>query len=462
MTSSETASDIDQKSRGYRYSWVVLSASLLAYCIYMFQRSDISTATPGLTAAYGWSAVTIGWINSAMVWSYAVMQIPFGYVCDRWLGPRATVSLGTALLVIGAVLFGPFLPDVGVSIVVRILIGTGSAAILVPANSMLANWFPSSRRGLQTAILFAGGQVAMVVASLLMPVLVGGTTKVLGLSVPQTAYFVVGLPMIAAIPLVFRFARNRPEDVGLKSIVDAPAQEKAAGESRESISHVLRHSSTLYVLTFAYVGFVGGSNINAWLTLFFVNVYGMSRVNAALVFTLVSVLPWVVGQPIAGALGDRIGHRRLVISSLLVSTITVGLLTALVAVYGTVSYQVAVVLLVVFWSATSAMVNSWPLTTEYFSPKVAGTVAGVMNTGGNLAGAATTLIPGYFILDTAHSSYLPVFAFGTLVVGVGLVASLFLPKRKRGEEPSVLTTVGPSRIPGGGRTSPSTSAEPPG
>jgi len=420
---------MEQGKQVYPYSWVVLSSALLAYCVYMFQRSDISTVIPGLTSAYGWSAVTIGWINSAMVWSYAIMQIPLGYVSDRWLGPRATISLGTGLLVLGAVLFGPFLPNVGISIAVRVLIGTGSAAVLVPANSMLANWFPPSRRGLQTAIIFAAGQISMVVASLLMPVLVSGPTHLLGMSSPQSAFLLVAIPMIVVVPVVFRFARNKPEDIGLQPILANGSADREGGAGDETIGHVLRHSSTLYALTIAYVGFVGGSNINNWLTLFFVNVYHVGEVYAALVFTLVSVVPWVVGQPLAGALGDRIGHRRIVIYSLVASTADIGLLTALVAVDRTVPFQYAVCLLVLFWVCTSAMVNSWPLTTEYFSPKVAGTVAGVMNTGGNLAGAATTVIPGYFILSTSHSSYLPVFVFGTAVIFVGLVASLFLPKK---------------------------------
>jgi sugar phosphate permease len=402
---------------------------LIVYFLYWFQRSDISTVIPSLISTYHWDPATVGWLNSALIWSYAVMQVPFGYVSERWLGARITVLFGTLLMGVGSVLFGIFLPSIELSIIIRALIGAGSAAILVPANSMLARWFSPSRRGMQTAILFNSGQLAMILASLIMPVLVSGQTRLLGLSSVQSDFLLVGLPVILAVPMVFRFTRNTPEDIGLPPITEQLSEARKVECNEESTGYVLKHSSSPYILTLVYAGATGGFSISAWLTLYFVKVYNMDNVTAAFLFTMVATVPPLLGQPLAGFVGDRIGHRKVVVYSLLGSFLIMALVTSLIALFGTIPLQYIITLLVLFWMFNSGLVNAWPLTTELFTPKVAGTAAGIMNSGGNLVGAIVSVVPGYFI--ASNPSFIPVFAIGTIVTLMGLVASLFLPSKKQ-------------------------------
>jgi len=419
---------MEQRRQSYPYSWIVLSAIFIDFFLYWFQRSDISTVIPALITTYHWDPATVGWLNSALIWSYAVMQIPFGYMSERWLGAKTTILFGTLLMVVGSVLFGIFLPSIELSIILRVLIGAGAAAILVPANSMFARWFSSSRRGIQTAILFAGAQVGMISASLLMPVLLGGSTRLLGLSSVQSAFLLVGLPVILALPIVFRFTHNKPEDIGLPPIAEESSEMRSGVNGEESTGYVLRHSLSPYIITLVYVGFIGGSSISVWLTLYFVKLYNMDNVMAAFLFTMIAIVPPLLGQPLAGLLGDRIGHRKVVVYSLLGSVLTIALVTSLIALYRTIPLQYAIGLLVLFFVLTSGLVNAWPLTTDLFTPKVAGTVSGIMNTGGNLAVAIVAVVTGYFI--ASDPSFISIFAIGTLVTLLGLVASLFLPSKK--------------------------------
>jgi ACS family D-galactonate transporter-like MFS transporter len=428
-----------QKARQYySYSWVVLASVFLSYFALMFQRYDISTVLPSLTTIYHWDISVAGWVNSAWIWSYSVMQIPFGYISERWLGTRITITAGTAMMALGAVLFSVFLPDVPLGIVSRLLIGAGAAAVLVPANSMFARWFAPSKRGLQTAVLLTGGHVAIMCASIVMPVLVAGSILVLGLPAAQGAYFMVALPLVIILPFVYRFTRNRPEDVGLPPIEEPgqDARREKALEATASVGDTLRHSASPYILTLIYAGFIGGSGISAWVTLYFADVYRVSNVNAGILFILVSVVPWLIGVPLSGVLGDRAGHRKVVFYSLLATVLTAAVLVASMATYGSVPLLDAVVLLFVYSTCTSGLVNAWPLTTELFSPRVAGTVAGMMNTGGNLAAALVALVPGYFIVASSPSSFISVFAIGGLFALGGLAGSRLLPGGGRKPEGS--------------------------
>jgi MFS family permease len=167
--------------------------------------------------------------------------------------------------------------------------------------------------------------------------------------------------------------------------------------------------------------------------LYLVDVYKLNLVLEAFIFTMVTIVPWLPGQPLAGVIGDRIGHRKVVVYSLLGAFLIMGILTSLVALYGTIPLPYAIVLLAGFWACTSGLVNAWPLTTELFSPRAAGTVAGMMNTGGNLAGAIVAVVAGYFIAP--GSSFVPVFAIGAVVAFVGLTAALLLPSKRLHAQP---------------------------
>ena len=417
----------------HRYSWVVLSSVLLAYFSLMFQRNDISTVLPSLIAAYHWTPETAGWVNSAWVWSYSVMQIPFGYVSERWLGTRATVTLGTAMMALGAVLFGFWMPSVVLGIVCRLTIGAGAAAILVPSNSMFARWFSSKRRGLQSAVLQTGGSLAVVCASVVMPALVAGSIILVGLPTVQSAYLVVGVPMVAVVPAVFYFTRNRPEDIGLPPIDEGEREtlKTNSGDEEMSVGATLRSSRQPYALTLVYVGFLGGAGIMSWVTVYFVDVYHLGAPTAALLLALVSVVPWLFGVPLSGVLGDRIGHGRLMILSLLASLVVISVLAVLVAFYGPMPLPYTVALLFLFTCCTSGYVNAWPLTTDFFTPRVAGTVAGMMNTGGNVASALVAVVPGYFIVEESPRSFVSVFGLAALLLVVALLSSTLLPRRGR-------------------------------
>jgi ACS family glucarate transporter-like MFS transporter len=68
----------------------------LLFCVYVLtfiDRINISIAAAYIMPEYGLSEVQIGWIFSAFILGYALMQVPGGWLGDRWAGFGGSVFL---------------------------------------------------------------------------------------------------------------------------------------------------------------------------------------------------------------------------------------------------------------------------------------------------------------------------------------------------------------------------------
>jgi hypothetical protein len=67
------------RERGYySLSWQILAVAWLVYFADVFMCFNIPTAIPLLRSEYHWSATTVGWVDSAYLWAYALTQVPWG------------------------------------------------------------------------------------------------------------------------------------------------------------------------------------------------------------------------------------------------------------------------------------------------------------------------------------------------------------------------------------------------
>src|SRR5215510_7878551 len=113
-------------SHGRRWTivWLLFAASLINY----FDRQTLSYALPFLAKDFNLDPVQQGLLSSAFFWSYALMQIPVGFVADRvnlrWLyaGAFALWSLAQGLT--------GFAGSVAVLIACRMVLGLGESIYL--------------------------------------------------------------------------------------------------------------------------------------------------------------------------------------------------------------------------------------------------------------------------------------------------------------------------------------------
>src|SRR5687768_5605130 len=71
---------------------VVLWLTVAIYMITYMDRVCIAHAAPEISKEFGFDRITMGWIFSAFSWSYALFQIPGGWLGDRF-GPRRVLPV---------------------------------------------------------------------------------------------------------------------------------------------------------------------------------------------------------------------------------------------------------------------------------------------------------------------------------------------------------------------------------
>lgn len=421
----------DGLPNAYGRSWYILLVAWAAYLIDLFMRYNIPTVIPILRREHDWSAATIGWIDSSFLIAYALGQLPWGVVSQRWLGARWTVTIGTALIAFASIAFAIHVDSIALAIVARALIGLGAAAVWVPVNPMLARWFAPGRRGTQTGILAMGGALGTGTGGAVMPLLITGSVSVFGLSAIQSGFLysaIPGLIMSALVPLVLR---HKPEEVGLvsldrsKPVVDqiVPIQKN----SGESFHEIMMSSRDPYVLVITYSAFIACKYfVWTWFAAFLVATYQIKIRNAGLLWAFVAAVPAALCQPLAGLASDRIGRTRALRFSLSIVT----LICSLFIVYTILGPKLVPAWIVLTTAAFSSIfvnmwVIVWPFTTTLFPTSAAGPIGGFMNTVAQIVGSLAPIASGYFI-DMTHS-YIVVFVAGAICAIIGMYAARFLP-----------------------------------
>src|SRR5208282_4906395 len=82
-----------EPKRSGKKRWLVLLLISLMYFITYLDRVNMSTAAPAISREYGFDEITMGFIFSAFVWSYALFQIPGGWLSDRFGSRRVLTSV---------------------------------------------------------------------------------------------------------------------------------------------------------------------------------------------------------------------------------------------------------------------------------------------------------------------------------------------------------------------------------
>src|SRR5438309_10792571 len=124
--------------------WTVLFLLCLMYLITYLDRVSLANTAPLISQEFGFSRVTMGVIFSAFVWSYALFQVPGGWLGDRF-GPRRVLavivsywSVMTALTAAAGGAISFFL--------VRFLFGIGEAGAFPVATRAMPLWYPRRER----------------------------------------------------------------------------------------------------------------------------------------------------------------------------------------------------------------------------------------------------------------------------------------------------------------------------
>ncbi len=129
----------------------------------------IALFLPKIREALGLSYTQAGILSAAATLSYALMQIPAGFLVDRF-GPRKLFFVGAFATNLLAFAFGG-ITAFWMALLIQVLAGAFRALLFIPGLIFVASWFPPARRATAMGIFTIGGFLGNVVLSVTGPAL---------------------------------------------------------------------------------------------------------------------------------------------------------------------------------------------------------------------------------------------------------------------------------------------------
>ncbi len=447
-----------------------LGAALLASSLLPLNSTMIAVALPEIAREF---ARAPGTVAQAVVASYLVaaivLQGPGGKLGDR-LGHRRILSLGQALVAVGAVL-GTMAPALGVLAVARVLMAAGGAAVVPATVALLRIELPPQRRGRAFGLFGA----VMALAAGIGPVVGGELVRAFG----WPSIFAANLPVIGLAAVLAAAGRTRRavpqvrprfDVVGTVLLTAALAALVLGLEATGRTAAVLLGACAALLVPmvwwerrvtdpvvafglFGTVAFTAGSLLVALQNLvMYTLLFELPQVLAALLAVgpaatgrlLVAMMAaMILASLVAGRLTDRIGARPLAVGGTVTCLAAVGLLAmADLSSLRPLVLPLAVLGLGVGLATPAAQSASLAAVPQERS----GAAAGIASTMRYLGGVVGVALLGRLVDLTGdrsavlaqHRSVLAVFAAALVA---GLVCAVVLPGRAAVREPA--------RVPGG-------------
>src|SRR5438270_1585063 len=394
--------------------WWLLALLFSAMLISYVHRGAFSVAAPFMARDLGLSKAGIGIVLSSFFWVYAFMQVPAGWIVDRFGTRRAYSqgflfwSLATALTAFGR--------NVVALIGLRVATGAGQTITFPASARAVANSFPQAERGTVTGIYLTGVRFGAALVNA-----IGGFF--LARYSWKLFFLVIGLvPLIWLLPWT-KFLCKWETPAASSPSGSMPATTNASFfESLMLLKNRSVFGIFLGFFAYDYVWFV----FITWLPGYLALERSFTPIRMA-VYSSVPYLPMSAIIILAGLFSDwlvRRGREERAVRKLF---IVVGLaIGCLIVPAGLVSSKLAAV-----WLLTISLCglgicspNTWTLTQAVCEKKIVGTVSGIQNFGGNIGGIIAPALTGYIAHVT--NSFALAFGLAGVVLVVGIFAYSFL------------------------------------
>ncbi len=391
------------KDSPQRWSLMILLVAAMLFCY--AQRNALSVASASMADDLGFNPAKTGVLLSSFFWVYAFMQMPSGWVVDRF-GVRRTYAFSFIFCSLISALTG-LANGLAALILLRVLLGTAQAVAFPASSRAVANWFQDSERGTVTGLYLAGVRYGSALISVF-----GGWF----LTYYDWRWFfaVVGAASLVWVAPWMGFLKKW-EEKG-----EQASSERQGAPFIKSLA-LLKHRSVLGVFLgfFAY-NYVWNVFLN-WLPNYLEKQLGFTKKEMG-VLNAMPLAAMSVIIVISGALSDRLIRRGRDEKRVRKIFLTIGMLicACLIVPAGFVEDRMtAVWLLTVSLSGLGvASPNTWTLTQAVSEKKIVGTVAGIQNFGGNVGATLAPMVTGFIAHFTGS------FAMALALCGVILVAGI--------------------------------------
>lgn len=397
-------------SRRSWLGWILLAS----FCVFQFTlQGSVGIFADSLKGSLGLDAKELSLLSSSFYYSYIMMQIPVGFIFDRY--PVRWISTIALTLVAASLLCFAFAPNLILACVARVFMGVACSFGFVGLLVAMGKWFPAS--------IFA---LIVAISECVELLGVAGLNSLLSLLVTEYDWR-FATKICAAIAMV----------IALGIFICIP-REKISGEQKESRKALWDSLKT--VLSYKEVWYGGFFSFTVFsVVTVFAGLWGipflMSAANIDLVgaTSLISMI-YIGGAFSSPVLGWLTGTFRL--SSIMIPSAAFSGLLMVAIIYGASNVSLITLYALIFVLGFASSVYQFPfaIVNKVLPSEVKGVAMGVTNILCMLNGPVLQPIIAFLLarsVSTSEEYTFESFQNGLLIIPVCSLIAVFLGFRLR-------------------------------
>jgi len=366
-----------------RHRWVIVGLLSLGMIIAYVSRANLSVvlAIPNFIKLFHLSDTDRGMLNSAFFWAYALLQIPAGWVVDRY-GVKFPYALSFVFWCMASAA-AAFAHSVAQLVALRVLLGVAESIVAPASLRWIRYHFIETERGLAVGLYMTGTKIGPAIA---VP-LAAWVTMLYGW---RPMFLVLGLG--GAVWLIPWLLLVRNDDPQIASQATKEAGKEPVPFGRVMASPVVWGT---VIATFCYMYFV--YFCMTWMPAYFVEQRHLSLSRMGF-YTFFSFGGMAVTAALAGWGADwliRRGGNPITVRKWFTLA---GFAIACTELIGAQSSSVTMALVFAVVSLSGlglATANYWALTQTLVPATAIGRVSGVQNCAASLAGIVAPIVTGW-------------------------------------------------------------------
>lgn len=419
----------EKKSARGGLRWWMLGWALAGGVLNYMDRSAVSIAAPALMADFGLTRTDIGLMGSVFSWTYALGQLPAGWLVDRFGVRRmyclaiAVWSLATAVMVVGSRLWH--------FLIFRTLLGIAEAPNGPASSKLTVEWFPREERGQATAIWDSGSKWGPAIAPPILTAIMVG----FGWQAIFTVLGVAGVVLAIALYAFYRPPEEHPRISAAElTYVVGERTTQSSGATRVSWFELFRFRQ-IWGMMIGYFCVIWIWNIFiVFLPLYLQEARGVSIKGTG----VLASLPYL-GAAILGICGGFVmtrytrtsGHDPLTAKRhvLAVSAASAGVLICVIPFVASLPLTIAVMTVALGFVATMTAA-AWAISGDIVDSSQVASAGAIQNFGGYFGGAFSPVLTG--MIADRTGSYTLSFVIGGVIASLSAVVYTALVRRPIG------------------------------
>lgn len=403
---------LDRSKQTNKY--LLFSLLYIGWIIDFLDRMVMSVALTSIGKDLHLTEAQLGILLSSFFVGFALMQIPGGYLADKF-GSKKVMVFSIVIWSLFTLLTGLAWSLLSL-LIVRFIFGLCEACFPAAATKCISENFKKENRGKAQAIMLSSNPIGVAIA----PIIAAPLIITMGWRNVFIILSVVGF-VVAILYAVFikptthdKKTLSKEKEISLKDLIKMPTIWKLA------------------IMNFGVSAVSWG--FSSWLPSYLLKVRHLELVKAG----MVSSLPFIAGT-ISMVLSGWLLEKTLAGKEKYVAIIT-GLLSAifLFSMFRTSSLELAIVfqVLTAFFLYFNITLL-WSLPHKIIPSEVIGSAAGTINFGGQVAGVVTPAAMG-FLISSSNGSYNTAFSLLIIAMLVCVGAATTLSNTKKEIEDPVI------------------------